>query len=68
MDFIFIGCIAEDRKIFWVIRNFENKPTNVIFSQKRHFDFSKMAVFRGVRSKINFERKPPWISYILMCF
>ena len=45
---IFIGWIAEIWEFFWVPRNFDFKPTNEIFSQKRIFLNFQKRPFLGV--------------------
>ena len=48
-----------------VLRNFDFKPANEIFSKKRYiFDFSKSGFFGGVMSKIEFEENWPY-GYVL---
>ena len=57
-DFIFIGWIGYDKNLQGVPRNSDFKPTNPIFSSKTsNKPFSKMAIFGGVMSKIDFSRK-----------
>ena len=46
--FIFIGWIAETYKFLWLPRNFDFKPTNEIFSQKRIFLNFQKRPFLGV--------------------
>ena len=48
IDFIFIGWIGYDGKFYWVLRNFEFKPTNEIFSKKGDLSFFQKCVFWGV--------------------
>ena len=48
IDFIFIGWIGDIWKFFWVLRNFEFKPTNGIFSQKGEFPFFQKVPFSGM--------------------
>ena len=47
IDFIFIGWIGYDGKFFWVLRNFDFKPANGIFSQKCTFSIFQNCVFWG---------------------
>ena len=47
IDFIFIGCIGYELYFFWVIRNFDFKPANEIFSKKGKKSFFKKNVFFG---------------------
>ena len=48
IDFIFIGCIGYDDKFCWVLRNFDFKPANEIFSKKGKFSTSQKVRFLGV--------------------
>ena len=56
IDFIFIGCIGYDDKFCWVLRNFDFKPANEIFSKKVNSQFLKKCIFWGMTSKIDFEQ------------
>ena len=47
IDFIFIGCIGYDKPFCWVLRNFDFKPANEIFSKKVKCRFFKKRVFWG---------------------
>ena len=48
IDFIFIGCIGYELYFCWVLRNFDFKPTNEIFSKKKvKCRFFKKRVFWG---------------------
>ena len=48
IDFIFIGCIGYDDKFCWVLRNFDFKPANEIFSKKGEMSFFQKTCFLGV--------------------
>ena len=48
IDFIFIGCIGYDDKFCWVLRNFDFKPANEIFSKKGTFWIFQKVAFLGV--------------------
>ena len=48
IDFIFIGCIGYDDKFYWVLRNFDFKPANEIFSKKGEMSFFQKTCFVGV--------------------
>ena len=48
IDFIFIGCIGYDDKFCWVLRNFDFKPANEIFSKKGKMSFFQKTCFLGV--------------------
>ena len=57
IDFIFIGCIGYDDNFCWVLRNFDFKPANEIFSKKGEMSFfQKTCFFGGMTSKIEFEQ------------
>ena len=47
IDFIFIGCIGYDDKFCWVLRNFDFKPANEIFSKKGKMSFFQKTCFLG---------------------
>ena len=65
IDFIFIGCMGYDDKFCWVLRNFDFKPANEIFSKKGKMSFfSKNVFFGGMTSKIEFEQNWPY-RYVL---
>ena len=48
IDFIFIGCIGYDDNFCWVLRNFDFKPANEIFSKKGTMSFFQKTCFLGV--------------------
>ena len=48
IDFIFIGCIGYDDNFCWVLRNFDFKPANEIFSKKGKMSFFQKTCFLGV--------------------
>ena len=48
IDFIFIGCIGYELYFCWVLRNFDFKPTNSIFSPKRQMNHFRKWSFLGV--------------------
>ena len=45
IDFIFIGCIGYDDNFCWVLRNFDFKPANEIFSKKGKMSFFQKTCF-----------------------
>ena len=47
-ELIFIGWVGDIWEFYWVLRNFEFKPTNGIFSQKGEFPFFQKVPFFGV--------------------
>ena len=47
-ELIFIGCVADIWRFYWVLRNFEFKPTNEIFLQKGKFPTFQKVLFLGV--------------------
>ena len=48
IDFIFIGWIGYDGNFFWVLRNFDFKPANEIFSKKGDISLFEKVRFLGV--------------------
>ena len=50
IDFIFIGWIGYDAYFFWVLRNFDFKPANKIFSKKCNLSFFQKVCFYGKSS------------------
>ena len=48
IDFIFIGYIGDTWEFHWVLRNFDFKPTNPIFSPKRQMNHFRKWPFLGV--------------------
>ena len=48
IDFIFIGWIGDTWRFYWVLRNFDFKPTNSIFPPKRQMNHFRKWSFLGV--------------------
>ena len=48
LELIFIGWVADMKRFYWVLRNFEFWPANGIFSQKGKFLFFQKVLFWGV--------------------
>ena len=57
MELIFIGWVGDIYNFCWVLRNFDFKPANEIFSKKKvNSQFLKKCIFGGMTSKIDFEQ------------